>query len=228
MSRLVVISNRVAVPKQGESGNQGGLAVALQSALRQHGGLWFGWSGETTEQFTGTIHDAEGAGITTATIDLEEQDIEEYYNGFANRTLWPLFHYRIDLTEFERDFEGGREQYRRALELQPDHAWSHALLALNMAQSGRPADALRHVRQAQSLEPAALPFMALGGWVQYFAGQVFEAEQQLARLVRSVLVDQVVHVGDDRFQVRDSVRVLCRILAQSASQCEESREERAC
>ncbi|KQR83270.1 alpha,alpha-trehalose-phosphate synthase (UDP-forming) [Sphingomonas sp. Leaf343] len=110
MSRLVVISNRVAVPKQGESGNQGGLAVALQSALRQHGGLWFGWSGETTEQFTGTIHDAEGDGVTTATIDLEEQDIEEYYNGFANRTLWPLFHYRIDLTEFERDFEGGYQR----------------------------------------------------------------------------------------------------------------------
>ena len=107
MSRLVVISNRVAVPKGGESGNQGGLAVALQSALREHGGLWFGWSGDTVDTFTGHIHRHEGAGVTTATIDLEEQDIDEYYNGFANRTLWPLLHYRIDLTEFERDFAGG-------------------------------------------------------------------------------------------------------------------------
>ena len=107
MSRLVVISNRVAVPKGDESGNQGGLAVALQSALREHGGLWFGWSGDTVDTFTGDIHRHEGAGVTTATIDLEEQDIDEYYNGFANRTLWPLFHYRIDLTEFERDFAGG-------------------------------------------------------------------------------------------------------------------------
>ncbi|SFP38324.1 alpha,alpha-trehalose-phosphate synthase (UDP-forming) [Sphingomonas rubra] len=107
MSRLIVISNRVAVPKGGESGNQGGLAVALQAALREHGGLWFGWSGDTVESFTGNIHRHEGAGVTTATIDLEEQDIDEYYNGFANRTLWPLFHYRIDLTEFERDFAGG-------------------------------------------------------------------------------------------------------------------------
>ncbi|MBJ6123020.1 alpha,alpha-trehalose-phosphate synthase (UDP-forming) [Sphingomonas mollis] len=107
MSRLVVISNRVAVPKADASGNQGGLAVALLSALREHGGIWFGWSGETTEQFTGEIHRTEGNGVTTATIDLEEQDLDEYYNGYANRTLWPLFHYRIDLTEFERDFAGG-------------------------------------------------------------------------------------------------------------------------
>ncbi len=42
--------------------------------------------------------------MTTATVDLEEQDIEEYYNGYANRTLWPLFHYRIDLAEYERGF----------------------------------------------------------------------------------------------------------------------------
>ena len=110
MSRLIVISNRVAVPQKGANANQGGLAVALQSALREHGGLWFGWSGETCETFDGTIHRAEGDGVNTATIDLEEQDIDEYYNGFANRTLWPLFHYRIDLTEFERDFEGGYQR----------------------------------------------------------------------------------------------------------------------
>ncbi|RZM29220.1 MAG: trehalose-6-phosphate synthase, partial [Sphingomonas sp.] len=110
MSRLVVISNRVAVPSKDVSANQGGLAVALLSALRDHGGIWFGWSGETTDSFTGAIDYTEGQGVTTATIDLEEQDIDEYYNGFANRTLWPLFHYRIDLTEFERDFAGGYQR----------------------------------------------------------------------------------------------------------------------
>ena len=110
MSRLIVISNRVAVPQADASGNQGGLAVALLSALRQNGGLWFGWSGETTETFSGEINYAQGGGVTTATIDLEPQDLDEYYNGFANRTLWPLFHYRIDLTEFERDFEGGYQR----------------------------------------------------------------------------------------------------------------------
>jgi trehalose 6-phosphate synthase len=106
MSRLVVVSNRVAVPGPGAA-NQGGLAVALQSALRAADGLWFGWSGGETEHFTGAVHEASADGLTTATIDLEPQDIEEYYNGYANRTLWPLFHYRIDLAEYERSFEGG-------------------------------------------------------------------------------------------------------------------------
>jgi len=109
MSRLIVISNRVSAG----GGAQGGLAVALNAALKEMGGIWFGWSGEVTEEFTGQIQFERREGITTATIDLEEQDIDEYYNGYANRTLWPLFHYRIDLAEYERDYAGG---YQRANE----------------------------------------------------------------------------------------------------------------
>lgn len=113
MSRLIVISNRVSAATGGEAGAQGGLSVALTSALRESGGLWFGWSGEVTEQFTGQISFHREDGVTTATVDLEEQDVEEYYNGYANRTLWPLFHYRIDLAEYERGFAFG---YQRANE----------------------------------------------------------------------------------------------------------------
>ena len=109
MSRLIVISNRVSA----SGGAQGGLAVALSAALREHGGIWFGWSGKETGEFTGHINLERVDGVTTATVDLEEQDIEEYYNGYANRTLWPLFHYRIDLAEYERSFAGG---YQRANE----------------------------------------------------------------------------------------------------------------
>ena len=107
LSRLIVISNRVTAPTGSNSGAQGGLAVAMAAALRENGGLWFGWSGEQTEHFTGHINFQRGEGVTTATVDLEEQDVEEYYDGYANRTLWPLFHYRIDLAEYERDFAGG-------------------------------------------------------------------------------------------------------------------------
>jgi trehalose 6-phosphate synthase len=107
MSRLVVVSNRVQPPSGEGGGAQGGLAVALQAALREHEGLWFGWSGNTTEQFDGEPCVETTEGVTTAMIDLEQQDIEEYYNGYSNRTLWPLFHYRIDLAEFEREFEDG-------------------------------------------------------------------------------------------------------------------------
>ncbi|HEX8528309.1 alpha,alpha-trehalose-phosphate synthase (UDP-forming), partial [Allosphingosinicella sp.] len=111
MSRLIVISNRVAAPKpEGEGGAQGGLAVALSAALREYRGFWFGWSGNKTEEFTGHIDFQRHDGVTSATIDLEEQDVEEYYNGYANRTLWPLFHYRIDLAEYDRSFAGGYER----------------------------------------------------------------------------------------------------------------------
>lgn len=108
MSRLIVISNRVQSPKSG--GAQGGLAVALSAALREHNGFWFGWSGEQTNKFTGQLKFEEHGGVRTATVDLEEQDVDEYYNGYANRTLWPLFHYRIDLAEYSRNFGSGYER----------------------------------------------------------------------------------------------------------------------
>ena len=109
MSRLIVISNRVTATA-GPSGAQGGLWVALGAALREYRGIWFGWSGEMTDEFTGHIDLQRHDGITTATIDLEEQDVEEYYNGYANRTLWPLFHFRIDLAEYDRSFGSGYER----------------------------------------------------------------------------------------------------------------------
>jgi trehalose 6-phosphate synthase len=111
MSRLIVISNRVSTPKaRSANGAQGGLAVALAAALREYRGLWFGWSGEKIDHFTGQINLHREEGVTTATVDLEEQDVDEYYNGYANRTLWPLFHYRLDLAEYDRSFGSGYER----------------------------------------------------------------------------------------------------------------------
>jgi len=111
LNRLVIISNRVAVPKaRGAAGAQGGLAGALNAALREAGGLWFGWSGEGCEDPADEPVIGTYDGVTMATIDLSPQDVEEYYNGYANSTLWPLFHYRIDLTEYELDFAIGYER----------------------------------------------------------------------------------------------------------------------
>ncbi|MEO0461532.1 MAG: trehalose-6-phosphate synthase [Pseudomonadota bacterium] len=111
VSHLVVISNRVAVPKaRGVVGAQGGLAGALNAALKERGGTWFGWSGEENENPSNSVHLQRSDGVTTATIDLTAQEVEEYYNGYANSTLWPLFHYRIDLAEYEQRTGQGYER----------------------------------------------------------------------------------------------------------------------
>jgi trehalose 6-phosphate synthase len=87
--------------------------VALAAALREYSGFWFGWSGETTETFTGEVKQRTVDDVTVATIDLEAADYQEYYNGYANGALWPLFHYRIDLTHYDRSFGEGYERVNR-------------------------------------------------------------------------------------------------------------------
>jgi trehalose 6-phosphate synthase len=144
MQRLIAISNRVSIAHDGETPNQGGLAVALAAGLRESNGIWFGWSGAQTEEFSGQITFRRASGVATATIDLEAQDIDEYYNGFANRTLWPLFHYRLDLTEITRDFAGGyaRVNSRFAETVSPliepeDLVWVHDYHLMPLGQQLR-------------------------------------------------------------------------------------------
>ncbi len=109
MNRLVVISNRVTVATD-KKARAGGLAVALQDALREHGGLWFGWSGKTSQKPLSQPAMVTDGNVTYATIDLSRKHFAEYYNGFANRTLWPLFHYRLDLTAFSKQNYSGYQQ----------------------------------------------------------------------------------------------------------------------
>jgi trehalose 6-phosphate synthase len=100
VNRLVVVSNRV--PEQAAKPAAGGLAVAMEAALRDNGGLWFGFSGRTVEDEPGPVESYERDGITFATTDLNADSYRGYYEGFANQTLWPMFHYRADLAVFER------------------------------------------------------------------------------------------------------------------------------
>ncbi len=144
MSRLIVVSNRVQPPGDGSEGAVGGLAMALAAALREHSGVWFGWSGQTVDEYSGQIAVQKVGGVTVATVDLEEQDRQEYYNGYANRTLWPLFHYRVDLSAYERSFsEGyGRVNARFADALTPligpdDLIWIHDYHLIPLAQELR-------------------------------------------------------------------------------------------
>lgn len=91
----------------------GGLAVAMAAALREYSGFWFGWSGDVVPEFTGELKTRRVEDVTIVTVDLEEGDYQEYYNGYANGTLWPLFHYRIDLTAYDRSFSEGYNRVNR-------------------------------------------------------------------------------------------------------------------
>lgn len=103
MSRLVVVSNRVPVPEKDGAAAAGGLAVALQAALEKRGGVWMGWSGKSSgETDPGELQILEHGNITYAVTDLTDKDVEEYYAGFANRVLWPICHYRLDLADYGR------------------------------------------------------------------------------------------------------------------------------
>ncbi len=131
MSRLVVVSNRVAVPDRRNQGAQGGLAVAMHAALRRNSGIWFGWSGEVSER-PGPPQVREADGFAVATIDLTPEDYDEYYNGYANRSLWPLFHNRMGQTAYDRRYDEGyfrvNERFAHALGplIEPgDLIWIH-------------------------------------------------------------------------------------------------------
>jgi trehalose 6-phosphate synthase len=107
VARLILVSNRVAIPSAGRQPAAGGLAVAVRAALRHRHGIWFGWSGEVSDAPAAEPRIIERKNITYAVIDLATADYQEYYNGFANRVLWPTLHYRVDLAEYSRtDFSG--------------------------------------------------------------------------------------------------------------------------
>jgi trehalose-6-phosphate synthase len=94
--RLVVVSNRVA--DLSAKCQSGGLAVAVAHALKGSRGLWFGWSGETSEDALSTPPNIEMRGeLSMAKLDLLPEEEEGYYYGYANRCVWPALHYRLDL-----------------------------------------------------------------------------------------------------------------------------------
>jgi trehalose 6-phosphate synthase len=111
LARLVVVSNRVPAPHVKSAA--GGLAVALESALRDSGGLWFGWSGETVDGPVAPTQLRQDGGITYATVDINADDFRAFYRHYANQTLWPLFHHRIDLASFDHGDYAGYHRVNR-------------------------------------------------------------------------------------------------------------------
>ena len=118
MSRLVAISNRVSVPRKGAA--PGGLAVGVLAAMRAHGGLWLGWSGQVAAAQAGGLEVVRRERLAFATFDLTQPEYEEYYLGFSNGALWPLFHY------FLQSFHYSESEYATYLRVNQRFA-EHAL-----------------------------------------------------------------------------------------------------
>lgn len=112
MGRLVVVSNRIADPRKTAAG---GLAVALGEVLNSTGGMWFGWSGRIVDHSDIDDVNIERAGpVKLATVDLSKADHDAFYLGYSNGVLWPVFHYRLDLADFDAGYIQG---YRRVNQL---------------------------------------------------------------------------------------------------------------
>ena len=144
MARVFIISNRVAVPTQTRSVHAGGLEVALKATLKRHDCVWMGWSGEVKPKGETETHTIVARGVTYIVTDLSEEDYDEYYNGFANRVLWPILHYRLDLAEFTRRELSGylrvNEHFADELDkvLEPDDIiWVHDYHLMPLAKALR-------------------------------------------------------------------------------------------
>jgi trehalose 6-phosphate synthase len=114
LPRLVIVSNRVSVPDAAGKGTAGGLVVALREVFRSYQGLWFGWSGKIATEPTSKPRIIDKGNVQYVLIDLTSLDRQEYYNGFANRALWPTMHYRVGLSDFSRTDYAGYLRVNRA------------------------------------------------------------------------------------------------------------------
>lgn len=111
MPKTIIISNRlpVSVQRQEDSlqftPSAGGLATGLGSIYKKGNNLWIGWPGIYVDQ-----QEEEQEIITKlksenmSPVFLSQQDIEEFYEGFSNSTIWPLFHYFTKYVEYHYDF----------------------------------------------------------------------------------------------------------------------------
>jgi trehalose 6-phosphate synthase/phosphatase len=113
MSKIIFISNRlpVTVNKNDEKLDYqksiGGLATGLKGYHEQSDSLWAGWPGisddEINDNDKANIQNELKSSYNCLPVFLSDEDIEKYYYGFCNNTIWPLFHYFTNKTEYEFD-----------------------------------------------------------------------------------------------------------------------------
>src|SRR6266571_5815546 len=137
---LVVVSNRLpfTVERRPEGvrfrRSPGGLVAALEPALAHRGGVWVGWTGAAREDgdAAGRAPPAAAEQVQYRAVSLTAHEIALYYAGFANRTIWPLFHYFVGQTQIDsatwRAYERVNERFAEvAADASDDEAlvWVH-------------------------------------------------------------------------------------------------------
>lgn len=110
--RLVVVSNRLPIKIEREKSKSGfsvksavgGLTTALTPVMEKNGGLWIGWPGPSPGRKVGSLIDGFNRGhtFTLKSIPLTQADIDGYYHGFSNETIWPLFHDLLGRCAFDQ------------------------------------------------------------------------------------------------------------------------------
>lgn len=119
-SKTIIVSNRLPVRLVKEDDqlsfipSEGGLATGLGSIYKQGDNVWIGWPGavlESKKQEESTTKELQGQNM--APVFLTDEDIELYYEGFSNETLWPNFHYFNQYSEFNDDYWESYQQVNR-------------------------------------------------------------------------------------------------------------------
>lgn len=123
--RIIIVSNRLPVKMQRKEGaiqwkpSAGGLATGLGSIYQTGDNLWIGWPGDEVAESEKESVKAGLAERNLSPVFLTPEEIDDYYEGFSNETLWPLFHYFPSYAEFHpRQFESYRqvnERFARAV-----------------------------------------------------------------------------------------------------------------
>ncbi|MDR6198117.1 trehalose 6-phosphate synthase [Microbacterium sp. SORGH_AS428] len=102
-AEFVVVANRLPVDRDADGGwrrSPGGLVTALEPVMRKSDGAWVGWAGKPDLELE--PFDADGTHLVPITLSAEE--VELYYEGFSNDTIWPLYHDVIAAPRYRREW----------------------------------------------------------------------------------------------------------------------------
>jgi len=110
MGKTIIVSNRLPVKiAKGESGfnltvSEGGLATGLGSIYKDGDNIWIGWAGLEVEEKEKDEIINRLAKESLSPVFLTEKEIQNYYEGFSNETLWPIFHYMSTYAQYEKEY----------------------------------------------------------------------------------------------------------------------------